>query len=289
MRAVYQFSTVVLALTMTATAALGQDQMPWQPNLETAQRVAAQSNRLVLIHFWAPWCRPCMRLEQEVFSRAETGKQLEANFVMVKLNADDAPGTTRLYGVSSLPTDVITTPSGRLVSQVQSPPSASQYVQQMNQVAAGHRSLAQARDAKRPTTGPRPIAERRTATDDRSRLRSTGHTTAAADRGLCRDSVPGSHGRTAGRSLCRVLSRRDGPWPCHQSGHAGASLWECSERCAAGLASSGGRSVCRTSSLGRSVRSAAGPCGGASRHGGSLCRAASGGGPLRRASQFAAG
>jgi thiol-disulfide isomerase/thioredoxin/YHS domain-containing protein len=142
MRAILQSTTAVLALVATSAMALAQSPMPWQPNLETAQRLAAQTNRLVLIHFWAPWCRPCMKLEQEVFSKAETAKGLEANFVLVKLNADEAPGTARLYGVSSLPSDVITLPNGRLVSQIQSPPSAMQYVQQMNQAAAGHRSLA---------------------------------------------------------------------------------------------------------------------------------------------------
>jgi thiol-disulfide isomerase/thioredoxin/YHS domain-containing protein len=116
--------------------------MPWQPNLEAAQQLAARTNRLVLIHFWAPWCQPCMRLEREVFSQAETGRALEPNFVLVKINSDDAPGTTRMYGVSSLPTDVIIQPNGRLVSQFQSPPTANQYVAQLNQAAAGHRELA---------------------------------------------------------------------------------------------------------------------------------------------------
>jgi len=143
MRALLRTTIAILAVTALAAAAQGDSPMRWQPNLETAQRLAAQTNRLVLIHFWAPWCRPCMQLEQQVFSKPETGAALEANFVMVKLNADDAPGTARMYGVSSLPTDVITTPSGQLVSQVQSPPTATQYVQQMNQAAAGHRSLAQ--------------------------------------------------------------------------------------------------------------------------------------------------
>jgi thiol-disulfide isomerase/thioredoxin len=122
--------------------AVAQDQMPWQPNLETAQRVAAETNRLVLVHFWAPWCRPCVRMEKDVFANPETAKGLEANFVVVKINADEAPATTRLYGVSSLPSDVIITPNGRLVSQMQSPPTSSQYVTQLNQAAAGHRSLA---------------------------------------------------------------------------------------------------------------------------------------------------
>lgn len=146
MREKFQNSFAVLALLGTCAVAHAQDHMPWQPNLETAQRLAAESNRLVLIHFWAPWCRPCLRLEKDVFSNPETAKALEANFVMVKLNADEAPGTTRLYGVSSLPSDVITTPAGRLVSQMRSPPTAAQYITQLNQAAAGHRSLARKPD-----------------------------------------------------------------------------------------------------------------------------------------------
>jgi YHS domain-containing protein/thiol-disulfide isomerase/thioredoxin len=147
MREVFRCCFALLVLA-GACAAQAQDQMPWQPNLETAQRLAAESKRLVLIHFWAPWCRPCLRLEKDVFSSAETAKALEANFVMVKLNADEAPGTTRLYGVSSLPSDVITTPAGRLVSQMQSPPTAAQYIAQLNQAAAGHRSLARTPDTQ---------------------------------------------------------------------------------------------------------------------------------------------
>ncbi len=138
-RCILSTMIAVASLTILAHA---EDQMPWQPNLETARQVATQTNRLVLIHFWAPRCEPCMRVEKEVFSRPETARALEANFVLVKLNAwDDAPGTARLYGVTSLPTDVIIAPSGRLISQVQSPQSANQYVAQMNQAAAGYREL----------------------------------------------------------------------------------------------------------------------------------------------------
>ena len=108
-------------LWSVADVASAQDQIHWQPNLETAQRVAAQSKRLVLIHFWAPWCKPCRQLEQGVFAQPETGKALEANFVMVKLNVDDSPATARMYYVSSLPTDVIITPNGHLVAALPSP------------------------------------------------------------------------------------------------------------------------------------------------------------------------
>ena len=129
-------------LWSVAEGASAQDQIQWQPNLETAQRMAAQSKRLVLIHFWAPWCKPCRQLEQGVFAQAETGKALDANFVMVKLNVDDSPATARMYYVSSLPTDVIITPNGHLVAALPSPLTAPQYIAAMNQAAEGHRRLA---------------------------------------------------------------------------------------------------------------------------------------------------
>jgi thiol-disulfide isomerase/thioredoxin/YHS domain-containing protein len=148
------FATVVALVAMTASAR-GQEPIPWQPNLETAQQLAAQSNRLVLVHFWAPWCQPCLRLDKEVFAHAETASALNPTFVFVKLNVDEAPGTARLYGVSSLPTDVILAPNGRLVSQIQSPPTAAQYIAQMNQAAAGHRDLVRRSQAQAAGAPPR--------------------------------------------------------------------------------------------------------------------------------------
>ena len=137
MRGIHRlFPAAVLVFCLAAQAA-AQDAIHWEPNLETAQRVAAQTNRLILIHCWAPWCGPCMKLEHEVFSQAETGRALEANFVMVKLNFDDAPGTVRHYGVTSLPSDVIVTPAGQVVSRVNSPPTTAMYIAQMNKIADG--------------------------------------------------------------------------------------------------------------------------------------------------------
>jgi protein disulfide-isomerase len=134
--------------------ACAQDQIAWQPSLEVAQKMASQSKRLVLIHFWAPWCKPCRQLEQGVFAQPETGKALEANFVMVKLNVDDSPATARMYYVSSLPTDVIITPNGHLVAALPSPLTAPQYIAAMNQAAEGHRRLAASSAAGGPPQSP---------------------------------------------------------------------------------------------------------------------------------------
>lgn len=71
MRALGWFLNAIVALATMAGMARAEGQMPWQPNLETAQQVAGQTNRLVLVHFWIKSCQPCLRLDKEVFSRAE--------------------------------------------------------------------------------------------------------------------------------------------------------------------------------------------------------------------------
>jgi len=143
MRPTIRLLGAVCFLTTLVPFATAQEPIQWQPSLEAAQRLAAQSNRLVLIHFWAPWCKPCLNMEKTVFSQPETGQALDANFVLVKLNADDSPSTAKMYQVSSLPTDVIVTPTGRLVAAIQSPPTAALYVAQMNRAADGFRQLSQ--------------------------------------------------------------------------------------------------------------------------------------------------
>jgi thiol-disulfide isomerase/thioredoxin/YHS domain-containing protein len=117
-------------------AALGAEEGPhWVANLETAKRLAIQTNRLVLVHFWAPWCGPCKKLESNVFEQPGVAQSMEARFVLVKINADEFPATTRLYGIERLPTDVVLAPSGQVV-KLSCPQDPTQYVAQLNQAAA---------------------------------------------------------------------------------------------------------------------------------------------------------
>jgi protein disulfide-isomerase len=137
-------SWFVCLVGVLASAASAEDQtIHWQPNLEAAERLAAKTNRLVLIHFWAPWCGPCMNMERTVFAQPEVGPALEPNFVMVKLNADDSQATARIYQVMTLPTDVIVTPSGRMITSMPSSSKPQQYVAQLNQAAATYKQVAQ--------------------------------------------------------------------------------------------------------------------------------------------------
>jgi thiol-disulfide isomerase/thioredoxin/YHS domain-containing protein len=145
---------------------LAQQPLPWESTLENAQRAAAQSNRLVLIHFWAPWCGKCKKMESEVFNQPGFAASLLVNYVPVKINADQMPATATRYGITALPTDIIITPQGQIVDMMRGQIEATQYLARLNQIASIRRQkaneMAQApagaatRSGERPTDRPGP-------------------------------------------------------------------------------------------------------------------------------------
>ena len=60
-----------------------------------------QSDKPVLVDFWAPWCGPCQVMGPVIDQLAEES----AAFAKVgKVNVDDNPATAQAYGVMSIPT-----------------------------------------------------------------------------------------------------------------------------------------------------------------------------------------
>jgi len=165
---------VILGWGLVASAS-AQQGVRWQVDLETAKRLASQTNRMVLVHFWADWCLPCRQMEEEVFVRPEVAAAVESSFVPVKVNADYFPHTRQQYGVTVLPSDVILAPDGQLVGRMAGTSDPSRYVGQLNQIAAAARNrgpgsygqpgleLASRQPAGPPTGSPgaqRPVAQR---------------------------------------------------------------------------------------------------------------------------------
>ncbi|NUQ62046.1 MAG: thioredoxin family protein [Pirellulales bacterium] len=127
--------TAVVGCLLTS-AAFGQQAIQWQPTLDVAKRVAGQTNRLVLVHFWSPSCGPCRAMERDVFPRPDVAAALESRYVAVKLNADHFPATARQFGVTKLPTDVVISPQGQVIETNVGAAAPENYIAMLSRIAA---------------------------------------------------------------------------------------------------------------------------------------------------------
>lgn len=65
------------------------------------EELVLQSDKPVIVDFWAEWCGPCRMVGPIV---EEIGTEFEGKAVTTKLDVDSNPGVTQKYGIRNIPT-----------------------------------------------------------------------------------------------------------------------------------------------------------------------------------------
>ncbi len=130
------FSSVLFAQSLQA------DPINWRNNLDAAKIEAAESGKLLLLHFYTASCGPCKKLERDVFSQPQIAAAMENNYIPVKLNADKSSAIASAYQISRVPTEVILSPQGNIVQKLSCPLEPNAYGAQLVNVAQHYRGNA---------------------------------------------------------------------------------------------------------------------------------------------------
>ena len=70
---------------------------------ENFQQEVLQSDKPVILDFWAAWCGPCKMLSPTMEALAE---QYDGKVLVAKVNVDEEPAIAQRFGVMSIPTVV---------------------------------------------------------------------------------------------------------------------------------------------------------------------------------------
>ena len=81
----------------------------------TFEAEVLNSDKPVVIDFWAEWCAPCRQLTPIIEQLAEDYRD---RIKVVKLNIDDSPLTPGKYEVRAIPT-ILAFQNGQVVQQIQ--------------------------------------------------------------------------------------------------------------------------------------------------------------------------
>ena len=66
---------------------------------DTFQKEVLESDKPVIVDFWATWCGPCRMLGPTINELAEEHPEIK----VCKVNVDDEPDLAQEYGVMSIP------------------------------------------------------------------------------------------------------------------------------------------------------------------------------------------
>ena len=102
-------------LAISGLAASPAHPVRWETDLNTATARAEREQRPLFLHFVGNGSPSALQMHNEVFVQPNIAAQLNANFVMVRINASENSALAHRFSVTAIPTDLVMRPNGQAI------------------------------------------------------------------------------------------------------------------------------------------------------------------------------
>ncbi len=107
---------IVFLLAFAGQSLQAQDnEIYWYKNLDEAVEAARQTDRPMMIDFWADWCAPCRIMDAEVYTDPDLITVFQEKMIGVRIHFDLQPDMVRKFDVLALPYLVFTNSYGTVL------------------------------------------------------------------------------------------------------------------------------------------------------------------------------
>jgi thioredoxin-related protein len=143
-------------LLLLLTTGLGLSFAPWQPDFDSAKKLAADNHRYILLNFsGSDWCGPCIRLHKEVFESNGFKDLADQSLVLYKadfprnkknqlakeVQQSNEALADKYNPLGKFPYTVILSPDGKVIKAWEGYPNnnSSQFIEQLKLVCDANR------------------------------------------------------------------------------------------------------------------------------------------------------
>lgn len=89
----------------------------WTNDIESAQKLAVNSDKNIMIFFTGTWCSPCKIMKRQVFADDEVKKAMDAKIISLEINIDEpkSEALVKQYNIGATPTTIFIDPAGKVI------------------------------------------------------------------------------------------------------------------------------------------------------------------------------
>ena len=104
-------------ITWTPNQAFAENKLTWQTYIAGMTR-AKDEKKKVLVYFRADWCQYCTVMDRDVFSNPKIIKEIQKNFIPIRVDVDKEKTIATQYQIQGLPTTWFLTQDGRRIGGI---------------------------------------------------------------------------------------------------------------------------------------------------------------------------